>query len=305
MDEQAWRPLFDRDNEEQTEFDVLHEGIPHWLDGSLWRWVIDRGSEGAPSIITRLERRLHMTLAEPGDRRLGTSHTAPSELLDRYWALADDNRRLVMIDALLADLQIRAKAAADSRDRSTMMQFVGAADRLQAMLAEGGSAWGVHTAPPAWGLTRRVGEATQALVERISRPDTDAARKIRAAWHACYRHDPDPDAAYRQAVLAVEAVTIPVTIPGSTRASLGGVSAHIRDTLPRWSVAGLEAKEIASGQTLYDMVRTLWHNQERHARPDGSIVDVSQAEAEAAVSLAVTLVHWFTSGLVKKSDDIA
>ncbi len=48
------------------------------------------------------------------------------------------------------------------------------------------------------------------------------------------------------------------------------------------------------------MLRTLWHNQERHAQPDGSVVDVPRAEAEAAVSLAVVLVHWFASGAVRR-----
>lgn len=151
-------------------------------------------------------------------------------------------------------------------------------------------------------MVRRVDDTTAELVEIVGSPRSDAARKVKAAWQACYRHTPDPDSAYREAVRAVEAVTIPVTIPDSPRASLGGVIAHVRDTLPRWSIAGLDASEIDSAQTLLDMLMTLWHNQERHARADGTIVDVSQAEAEAAVTLAVTLVHWFTTGLVTKCD---
>ena len=78
------------------------------------------------------------------------------------------------------------------------------------MLIDGGSLW-TTTFEPHWGLVRRVNETTQAHVDLASSAGTDAARKIAAAWNACYRHDPNYDLAYRDAVLTVEAVTIPVT----------------------------------------------------------------------------------------------
>lgn len=302
MNEGAWRPLFLRSSDEPTDFDVLHEGIPEWLDGSIWRWLMDRAAEGGPGIITRLERRLHIPLAGPKDRLLGSRHTPPNELLDRYWKSRSDNECLVLIDAILFDMQARGHAAVDDDDVDTVERLIDAAQNLDRILTEGGSAWSAHIDAPTWSLTRRVDDTTAELVKIVGSPTSDAARKIKAAWQACYRATPDPDTAYREAVRAVEAVTIPVTIPNSPRASLGGVIAHIRDTLTRWSIAGLEAKEITSAQTLLDMLSTLWHNQERHARADGTIVDVSQVEAEAAVSLAVTLVHWFASGLVTRSD---
>jgi hypothetical protein len=69
-------------------------------------------------------------------------------------------------------------------------------------------------------------------------------------------------------------------------------------------VGRLDAKEIASAGLLLAMLKGLWHNQERHARGDGSIIAVTREEAEAAaVSLAVPLVHWFTTGLVAKDVD--
>lgn len=302
MEDAQWRPLFSRDSAEPSEFDVLHEGVPEWLDGSLWRWLMDRAAEGQTEMIARLERRMHHAFSAPSERGVGVIQPAPNELLDRFWRLSDrvPERRLTLLDAVLADLRTRAQHAAEDDDAEQVERIIASAERLEEILAEGGSAWRAHVDQPSWGLVRRVDETLQRLVESVSSPDTDAARMIGAAWQACYRHDPDPDAAYRQAVLAVEAVTIPVTIPDSPRAILGGVSGHIRDTMEQWSVAGLDAKEVASGQVLYDMVRMLWHNQQRHALPDGTIADVTQPEAEAAVSLAITLVHWFTSGLAKK-----
>lgn len=302
MDGQQWRPLFTRDSEEATEYDVLHEGVPEWLEGSIWRWLMDRAAEGGPNIVTRLERRLHLRLAEPRDRILGTQHTPPNELFDRYWKQHFDDDRLVLLDAILFDLQLRGQSALDEGNESDVVRFLDGAQRLNDILTEGGSAWSAHIEPPVWSLVRRVNDTTAELAKRVGTPSTDAARKIRAAWQACYRISPDPDVAYRNAVLALEAVAIPQALPDSKRATLGTVVAHIRDTVGLWSVGGLDAKQIASGETLLAMMQTLWHNQERHARGDGTIVDVTQPEAEAAVTLAVTLVHWFTAGLVTKAD---
>lgn len=302
MEQGSWRPLFMRDGQGETEFDVLHEGVPEWLSASIWRWLMDRAAEGGQALIFRLERRLRIKIAEAKDRRIGTSHTAPNQFLDRFWQAGSDDDRLVLVDAILYDMQLRAREGFDTDEQAMAAQLVDGAQRLGEILAEGGSAWAVHVEAPAWCLARRVDLATAQLVERVTSPGTDASRKIRTAWQACYRHDPDPDTAYRNAVLAVEAVAIPLTLPNATKATLGTVLANLRDTLPQWSVGGLVSEQIASGETLHSMLRTLWHNQERHARADGTIVDVTQAEAEAAVSLAVVLIHWFTSGLVVKAD---
>lgn len=302
MNDSPWRPLFVRGADGGTEFDVLHEGLPGWLLGSVWRWLMDRAAEGGQPMVYRLERRLHVTLAEPKDRRVGTQHTAPNQLLDRFWQTKDDRDRLVLIDAILYDMQVQARERFDGGEREKAEQLLRAAQQLGEILAEGGSAWTTWAEASDWGLVRRVDEATAQLVEIVAAPNTDAARKVRAAWSACYRHEPDPDAAYRHAVLAVEAVAIPLVLPDAARGTLGTVVAHIRDTVPRWSVGGLDAEQIASGETLYAMLRTLWHNQERHARSDGTVVDVARAEAEAAVSLAVVLIHWFSTGLVVRTD---
>lgn len=301
MSETPWRPLFERDGKSAQDFDVLHEGVPVWLDQSLWRWLMDRAAEGGPDMLARLERRLRRPFTDVADRTFGVVVASPGELLDRFWGFADHDSRLTLLDAILADMFARAWDASEEGHDDYASDMGDAADHLETILASGGSAWRAHVAAPGWCLTRRVPEAMIAAVQQATAPDTDAARKLMAAWQACYRHDPDPDQAYRQAVLAVEAVVLPVTVPKSPRASLGTAAAHIRDTMDRWSVGEMDAPEIASGQVLHDMLRALWHNQERHAHPDGTIHDVSRQEAEVAVTLAVALVQWFASGLVKKS----
>jgi hypothetical protein len=263
---------------------------------------MDRAAEGGQPLVSRLERRLHIELATSTDRPLGRQHTAPSALIERHWKASDPDDRLTLIDAILSDMQDRGSDAIDNDDEEVAEGLVRAAQQLHTILSEGGSLWGAHVGPPGWCLVRRVNDATAELVQVVVAPNTDAARKIKSAWVACYRHDPEYDGAYRAAVLAVEAVAIPLALPGATKATLGTVIAHMRDTLVRWSVGNLDAPDIASGETLLAMLKTLWQNQERHARSDGTIVDVSREEAEAAVSLAVTLVHWFTAGLVSKEE---
>lgn len=297
-----WRPLFIRNSDEPSGFDVLHEGVPEWLEGSLWRWLMDRAAFGAPAIIGHLELRLQQPLTTDRDRPLGQQHTNPQQLIERHWKKSDRDARLTLLDAILADCQEQGRLALTARDQDKVEHYVHAAQRLDDLLTKGGSAWTVEQTSERWGLMRRVDEATTELVKAAVTPGTDAARKMKSAWSYCYRRDPNYDLAYRDAVLAVEALTIPMTVPKSPRASLGTATAHIRDTLDRWTVGSLDAKEIASGQTLVDMLGTLWHNQERHAGTDGKIHDVSRLEAESAVSLAVLLVHWFGSGLVVKNE---
>lgn len=302
-DQPVWRPLNVREGGDHAAYDALVDGIPPGLERSVWRWVADRAAEGSINTVYKAERRLHIELHEGQDRVHGTSKQ-PVQMIARYWDRCQDYERLVFLDFLLFDLQERWTDHVDSAGAldATAQRMEEAPDRLGIVMAEGGSLWTVQAEPPHWSLVRRVNDGTKAQIALVTEPSTDAARKIRSAWHACYRLAPDYDVAYRDAVRAVEAVAIPATIPNATTSgSLGTVAAHLRDTVDQWSVAGLDARQVASGQTLLAMTKTLWHNQERHARADGTIVDVSQVEAEAAVALATTLVQWFSAGLVTRS----
>ena len=186
MSETPWRPLlFQRDGERTEDFDVLHEDVPIWLDQSLWRWLMDRAADGGPELIARLERRLRRPLTDVADRTYGVVLASPGQLLDRYWDFASPNDRLTMLpDAVLADMFTRAWDAADEGHEDYASDQGDAADRLETILASGGSAWRAHVDAPMWGLIRRVPEATLAVVEQATAPNTDAARRLKAAWQA-------------------------------------------------------------------------------------------------------------------------
>lgn len=276
--------MFVRDTPEAAEYATLVEGVPAWLERSLWRSVMDRAVR-TPDIGMKAERRLHIVLPS------GSGN--PQQKFDAYWSGADDRQRLALIDFFLYDLDEAAQRA----DANHVVPYASYVTELDETLVQGGSVWEVANRPRL-GLRRRSNETTKALVDSASLPETDAARKIAMAWHLCYQHVPDYDNAYRHAVLAVEAVALPLVLPNG--GTLGKVVAHIRDTATKWTVGALDAPEQATGETLLAMLRTLWHNQERHAYPDGTIHDVSYPEAQTAVTLAVTLVYWFSSGLVSR-----
>jgi hypothetical protein len=253
---------------------------------------MDRGVR-EPNLAYTAERLLRVSIPQPG-------HGGANPFAE-YWKGANDDERLALIDFFLHDLDEVAGQHFEDGEDDEMHEVVLVAKRLDAMLTEGGSVWRVSFTP-FWSLQRAVNETTQSLVALASSPSTDAARKIASAWNACYRHAPDYGRAYADSVLAVEAVALPVVVPKNQTGTLGHVVAHIADTVDRWTVGGLDADKQASGDTLLAMLRSLWHCQERHARQGGTIVDVSQQEAETAVSLAVTLVHWFGSGLVRRAE---
>lgn len=171
---------------------------------------------------------------------------------------------------------------------------------LELILSQGGSIWRV-VSEPFWSLERRAGETTRDLVDLVASNGSDAGLALASAWHSCYRPSPDYSKAYADAVTAVEACLLPAATPDDQTATFGKALSHVRDTQARWTVGSLKGAR-HSGETLVAMLQTLWQGQQRHAQPDGTIIGVTQTEAEAAVSLAVTLVHWFSAGLVVKGN---
>lgn len=288
-----WRPLGVRgDAGAEAEYAALDDGVPPWLERSLWSWVVERTGSGGLTI-ERAERLLRQPM--PGDEGGGLR-------LYWFWEDAGPSDRLALVDAVLFDLWERV-GDADPRayaDEAVKADRLAALVKLDRMLKEGGSAWRLGV-QPRWGLERRVDETMQRLATEVTEAGTDAARTMAAAWRACYGLQPDHDKAYTLAVKAVEAAVLPLTSAKDGQATLGKAITHIADTRRRWTVGGLDDERQQSADTLLAMLRSLWHSQERHAGNDGTIRGVSAREGEAAVSLAATLVHWFTKGVVAKS----
>jgi hypothetical protein len=172
---------------------------------------------------------------------------------------------------------------------------------LQRILVEGGSAY--HVSIPHQRLERRVDETAAKAFERSATVSgDDAGRHLRQAWTATFGLQPDPTTAYREAVRAVEAVACPLVLPNDPKRTLGKVIRHLKDASGKWALAIPGGGAAGGVVPLVEMLELLWTGQvSRHGGAPTSR-DQRQIEAEAAVSLAATLVHWFATGVVRRQN---
>ena len=170
-----------------------------------------------------------------------------------------------------------------------------AVEDLATRLAEAGSAYRLNALLS--GLERRVDPTrTTAVAKAATSAGNSAADYLRAAWTAAYGLHPDPSAAYRDAIRAVEAVVLPIALPRDPTPTLGKAIKHLKDTSNRWETAIQDKDGQGTIDPVIAMLERLWHGQtDRHggAAP-------TQAMAEAAVHLAATLVQWFACKAVSR-----
>ncbi|MET7634252.1 hypothetical protein ACWCW2_20375 [Streptomyces sp. NPDC001773] len=170
-----------------------------------------------------------------------------------------------------------------------------AVEKLDDMLADAGSAFEVDWRQRC--LRRRVDATTAAAVEQAM--GLDAGGHLQAAWVATYGRHPDPAKAYDEVVRAVEAAAVPVVLPNGTRDSIGKVLQHFRDAGGKWELA-IEGKNGGDVAPVVEMINLLWRGHvARHAGGPG-FRPQRQDEAQMAVHLAATLVHWFATGAVRR-----
>jgi hypothetical protein len=134
----------------------------------------------------------------------------------------------------------------------------------------------------------------------VSLVGQEAADHLRAGWRAAYGPNPDPDKAYDESVLAVEAVACPLVAPRDTTATLGKVIADLKNQAAKWELVITDREGQPSGSDrLIEMLRLLWEGQSRHAGGPNARRQ-TQPEAEAVVHLASTIVQWLTSSVLRR-----
>lgn len=266
------------DPEAAAAYDVLHEGVPGWMRAGALAWLNESllvGRDGR-QMLRLLEQRLRWPL----DWSSGLN-TAFQELSDVVWN--DDPRAVELLDAVLM-LNTRRPAGAAR------------AEALGSMLLDSASAWEVRKDPAGWFcLERRVDETVEASARATMTVADNAGHSLHLAWHRTYGIDVDASGAYREAVRAVEAAAKPVVTPHDQVATLGKMIQAMADKPTKWVF------ELGDVVTVIDMLRRLWKSQlDRHGTDDDTQpLSVTPAQAEAAVHLAVTLVHWFRNGHVR------
>jgi hypothetical protein len=170
---------------------------------------------------------------------------------------------------------------------------------LEEVLLESGSQWKVGSRNGNAGLEHRVPLGVQLAAEAAIDTPGHAGQLLAEAWRGAFGVHPNPETSYRNAVLAVEAASIPLVSPNNRGATLGTVFAQMRDQRDWALEIRKQHQDYPAPAVLLGMIQMLWAGQGRHAgQPDWT--PNTQAEAEAAVMLAVSLVQWFSSGAIAR-----
>ena len=176
---------------------------------------------------------------------------------------------------------------------------------LRRLLEESRSVYEIR--PDQRGLRRRIdvfladaAERAGVIAEASGRPKAHAYL-IRAQDRLFDLH-PDPSGAYVDAIRAVEAVAIPLFLPNDQVPTLGKVRKHLSDAGGKYEYV-IPDKTGAPGSTagVVAMLTDLWDgHSDRHAGGPLSVPVIREA-AEAAFTLAVSLVTLFSTGAVRPS----
>ncbi|UOY03627.1 hypothetical protein [Blastococcus sp. PRF04-17] len=294
-EEQTWRPLGVDTDEEIAEYDALHDGVPGWMANAMWAWVrqgitVRRsyrdGSGSVAMLDSALAERMCQTLRIPlptlraveVSLDMGNRH-----LTAAMAALQEHPHPLQIVDYLLAHGG-HAKA-----------------EELAEVLRHSRSAWEVGERAGRPGLTRRVPAGVQVAADSVMQRAGRAGTRLAKAWEALYGIESNPSAAYRLAILAVEDAGVAVVSPKNEKATLGTVLRDIEQQGDWRLPMAREHEGAPSREVLVGMMRLLWHGQhDRHGGQPSSPGDVSFEEASVAVSLAITLVQWFATGLLSR-----
>jgi len=283
---EGWRPLSKRDDDS---YDALHEGVPAWLVASMLQFVVGQLSYISHNARMLLPDREKLQEVERKLRvPLDWSDGANSALNSIRRNVDDRKYFLDLIDLLLSRMSFGPSGAE-------------AADSVETSLREGSSAWAVDVSDTgSFRLIRRVDATVVAAAKAVMSASGRAGQHLAKAWIEVYGLDPDASAAYREAVRAVEAIGIPVISPKNPTATLGTMLKDLQNTPAKWSVA-LKPKAGDPVLMIRETMELLWTAElDRHGTADEKVpLHVSSEEAEAALHLSVTLVHWFHSGALK------
>lgn len=292
----AWQPLSRRHI--STRERALFEGVPDHLIRPLKTWIAGY-LEDRPELTERVALQMRVALGTPDPQQLVAlvSDSDPSKLLDVVDVV------LHLDKSLWWDLDVAGpepKAEAGLADWIPSFGWpkgsrAAAVERLAEMLMDAGSAFEVDWRQRC--LQHRVDVTVTTAAEQAM--SMDSGSHLQASWAATYGRHPDPSKAYDEAIRAVEAAAIPVLLPTEATATLGKVLAHLTQAGNKWELA-IEGPTGGDIAPLTEMIRLLWKGHiARHA---GSLTfrPQHQDEAQMAVHLAATLVHWFTTGAVRR-----
>ncbi|WP_139179742.1 hypothetical protein [Curtobacterium sp. MCBA15_007] len=285
-----WRPLGAMDDDENL--DGPHEGVPTWLEHSLWDWIDGFFSVTEWSGTYQFDN-FNAELARRVERmcRVSIPYSGSEGSLGRlavHRSFVEESLRLRLVDYLLA-----FEATPDEQNQ------------LNLILYEAGSVWTTGARSGSQGLLRRVDESLADAVSEAVRQG-HAGQRLAKAWNSAFGLHPNPSMAYSLAIKAIEDAAKPVVTPNDAGATLGRINGQISAD-PRWTLPFQRAdSRYTSNDALAAILRTIWAGQvDRHGGDvepgEQEPVAVTPGAAEATVVLAVAIVHLFTTGAVAKA----
>jgi hypothetical protein len=273
---------------------VLHEGVPDHLDPLLRRWIYAALAGGGAEIVAlTLEIRIDYESVR-GDAAL---------------FLARDPQQYELLGIVNVILSRGGPWPAPARgDQPGRNSNAGGQAQLREdliqMLAAGSSAWQVNS--DGTGLVRRVdATSTEAFTKTVRAASAasavgSAADQIQSAWAELYGPHIDPPAAYRAAVQAVESAAQATIEPNNTKATLGTMLGRLRNAPARYELVIPGPDQTGNIEPLIKMMELLWTGQTSRHGAQTVTRRETQQETVMAVHLAVLLVHWFTTGAVRR-----
>jgi hypothetical protein len=275
----GWSPL-SRRSAGLTD-DVMIEGVPTWLHPQLQAWLFHvlQRTDGPVAVL-----RPGHGLTEDTRQVMLRVRTAAQP-----WLIPGDDP--TFLDAL--DATVRW----GTFDQNGFAEY-GDPDSLEKILAGANSIWRVNA--DRRGLERRIDPTvTAAATIAQQSAGAEAAGHLAVAREAAYGLNPDPDKAFDEAVLAVEALACPLVCPANPRRTLGTVVRDLRNQLSQWELAITNGTgQPANIDSLVAMLALLWDGQSRHAGSPNSRHQ-TQPECEAAFHLAATITQWLSTGVLR------
>ena len=298
-----WRPLFAEDSEEAARlYEVLQPGIPTYMQPYVHEWLQralalpTMGANGRRYIDHVFAQRIELTLQISGLAHLRSKNIRTYENCDIHhaepalWSAAVEKG----IHVSFVDMAL-ARAASSISDPLAV--------ELEGILSTGKSEYQVGLRGDSTGLTKRVPDGVLFVAAEIVGKSGRAGRHLADAWGYCYGLDPSPNHTYKSSVLAVETLACPLIEPNNTEGATLGTTIYRMRQNGDWRMPFLrEDEHFTSPDVLRGMMRTLWRGDyARHANrvwPQ----DVTQAEAEAALALAFTLVDMLASNGITRRE---
>lgn len=272
----TWQRLSVRDG--RVPDDGPYEGVPSHLYQPLREWIDSNfggkygswaDAKGGPRLIAAVR----LPLVPPQGRQITVRQV--TEALYQHPEL--------ILDAVDAVLHL------DEFQPHTLAS-------LDEILSLGGSVWQVD--PGGRRLVRRVDATAQTAFGDASSPNDVASSELQEAWAAAYGRNPDASDAWDHSIKAVEAVLIPVVTPKKAKATLADVVGLLDSQGSLWRLVLHGHDYSLSVAPLVAMLRLMWPNPDRHG--SGTSRKPSLDEAQAVVSLAVTIVQWTRAGALSK-----